>query len=87
MNYLTWIISIATITQIYFAGNKVWWAWLITIFNQILWLIFIIGSNSWGLLPLNAVMVILGVRNCLKWFSEARAERIRDQRDCQVLLR
>lgn len=74
MKYLTWIISAATIVQIYFAGNNVWWAWLITIGNQVLWLIFIVGTKSWGLIPLNIVMVFLGVRNCLKWFKDERRD-------------
>lgn len=67
--YLPWLISVITITQIVMAGNKHRHAWAVGLGNQAFWLTWIIASASWGLLPMNAVIWIVYVRNHMKWRS------------------
>jgi hypothetical protein len=49
------------------AGNKNRHAWAIGLANQALWLIWIVASESWGLIPMNAALWIVYARNHLKW--------------------
>lgn len=66
-NYLPYILSAITIYMFLLAGNKRKYTWLIGLFNQLLWLIWIITINAWGLLPMNIALWIVYFRNHLKW--------------------
>ena len=55
--YLPWIISVCTIYMMYSVGNKELRGWVVSGFTQFLWLIYILSSSAWGLLPLNAAML------------------------------
>ena len=65
--YLPWLLSIITIYMTVLAGNKSRHAWLIGLGNQFLWLVFIIATATWGLLPMNLALWIVYGRNHLKW--------------------
>lgn len=65
--YLPYILSIITAYTMLLAGNKRAGAWLVGLLNQVLWLTWIIVSETWGLLPMTAVMVIVYIRNYIKW--------------------
>lgn len=45
--------------------------WLIGLANQLLWLVWIGVTGTWGLLPLNIALWIVYSRNHLKWRREA----------------
>lgn len=68
--FLPWIISTLTLYQVFLAGNKSSKAWLQSMFNQALWLIWIITSKNWGLIPLNIGMWFFSIRNHFKWKRE-----------------
>lgn len=68
--YLPWILSAITIYMTVLAGNKAPNAWLFGLANQALWLLWIIATTSWGLLPMNLALWFLYGRNHLKWNSE-----------------
>jgi len=65
--YLPWVMSAVTIWQTLLAGNKSRHAWIVGLGNQALWLIWIIASGSWGLLPMNIALWIVFARNHWKW--------------------
>ena len=66
-SYLPWILSAITIWMTLLAGNLHKSAWLVGLFNQAFWLIWIITTETWGLIPLNIVLWIVYGRNHLKW--------------------
>lgn len=66
--YLPWLMSAITIWMTVLAGNKHPKAWLVGIFNQALWLGWIINSETWGLLPMNIALWVVYARNHWKWF-------------------
>lgn len=68
--YLPFLLSAITIYMTVLAGNKNKLAWLIGLVNQFLWLIWIILSSSFGLLPMNFALWIVYARNHLKWNKE-----------------
>lgn len=67
IKYLPYILSAITAYTMLLAGNKKAGAWLVGLLNQVLWLTWIIVSGTWGLLPMCIVMVIVYIRNYLKW--------------------
>lgn len=62
-----WILSIITIYITVLAGNKHPKAWLLGLFNQFLWLVWIIMTSTWGFLPMNIAFFIVYYRNHVKW--------------------
>jgi len=65
--YLPFLLSAITIYMTVLAGNKSRNAWLFGLCNQALWLVWIIASASWGLLPMNLALWVVYGRNHLKW--------------------
>lgn len=65
--YLPWLLSAITIWMFLLAGNKKPYAWLVGLGNQFLWLLWIVASASWGLLPMNLALWVVYGRNYLKW--------------------
>lgn len=67
IKYLPYLLSAITAYTMLLAGNKRAGAWLVGLLNQALWLTWIIVSGTWGLLPMTAVMIVVYVRNYIKW--------------------
>ena len=65
--YLPWLLSAITIYTMFLAGDRNKNTWLIGLFNQALWLTWIIASASWGLIPMNIALWIVYARNHMKW--------------------
>ena len=65
--YFPWLLSVITIYMTVLAGNKSKRAWLFGLLNQALWLVWIITTANWGLLPMNFALWIVYARNHLKW--------------------
>lgn len=66
-SYLPWFLSAITIYMTLLAGNLHPQAWLVGLVNQALWLVWIIATGTWGLLPLNLALWIVYGRNHMKW--------------------
>jgi hypothetical protein len=66
-DYLPWLLSAITIYMTILAGNKSRNAWLYGLVNQALWLLWILTTGAYGLLPMNAALWLLYGRNHLKW--------------------
>jgi hypothetical protein len=65
--WMPWLLSAITIYMTVLAGNKARHAWAIGLANQALWLVWIVASESWGLIPMNLALWIVYGRNHLKW--------------------
>lgn len=65
--YLPWLMSLITIYTMFLAGNRNSWTWAVGLMNQVLWLIWILASESWGLLPMNLALWVVYLRNHMKW--------------------
>lgn len=64
---LPYFLSLVTVTVMWLAGNKDRRAWILGIVAQGFWLVFIVNTQSWGLVPLTAAMVIVYSRNLRAW--------------------
>lgn len=74
-DYLPWLLSAITIWMTLLAGNVHRSAWLVGLGNQALWLIWIVVTGTWGLIPLNVALWIVYARNHLKWNATQRSPR------------
>ena len=66
-DYLPWVLSCITIYITILTGNKDKYAWLLGILNQVLWLVWIIVTKNWGLIPMNIALFVINIRNHFKW--------------------
>ena len=66
-DYLPWLLSAITIYMTVLAGNKSRHAWAVGLLNQALWLHWIVTVSAWGLLPMNAALWVVYLRNHVKW--------------------
>lgn len=67
ISYLPWLLSAITIYSMLLAGNKRKGAWLVGLANQALWLVWIVLTKSWGLIPMNLALWFVYGRNYFKW--------------------
>ena len=65
--YLPYFLSVITIYMTLLAGNKHPRAWLVGLLAQLLWLVWIVVTRTWGLLPMNLALWVVYGRNHLKW--------------------
>lgn len=65
--YLPWLLSAITTWMTLLAGNKHHKTWAVGLFNQALWLVWIVTSETWGMLPMNIALWAVYMRNHLKW--------------------
>lgn len=77
---IPWILSAITIYMFLLAGNKKPYTWLVGLANQGLWLVWIVISSTWGLLPMNLALWFVYFRNHLKWREEKKSPSKKDSR-------
>lgn len=65
-----WVLSAETIVMMYMTGNKNKNGWLLGIFLQILWFIYIFIAKVWGFLPITIAMCGITIRNYYLWDKE-----------------
>lgn len=66
---LPWVMSIATIATMYLAGEKKRVAWVLGLFNQVMWFSFIATTKQLGLIPMSAAITVVYARNLWKWYQ------------------
>lgn len=67
---LPWVLSALTIAINWLAGSKWRHVWLLGLVNQFLWLVWVVGTATWGLLPLNLMLWLVYFRNHYRWKSQ-----------------
>lgn len=70
MVYLPWLLSAITILTTILAGNKSPYAWPLSAMNQVLWFIWIVSTSTWGFLPMNLTLIVVFIRNHIKWSKD-----------------
>lgn len=62
-----------TILLTLMAGNKHWATWIVGIFSQSVWVVWITLTGEWGFAPMSVFLIALYSRNHLKWNKEKSA--------------
>ena len=65
------LASALTIAGTYFYGNKTIAGPVLGIAAQLPWWLVMYEGSLWGLLPVNAMMLVLHARNLHKWLSQS----------------
>ena len=65
--YLTWLITIVNIYYVWAVAKLKLHGWAMALLTQILWGIFIYGTESWGLIPISIVLGGLSINNYYDW--------------------
>lgn len=61
------MLSAITIYQSVLVGNKDLNGWRLALANQCLWFVWVVGSGTWGFLPLNLALTTVYIRNYRLW--------------------
>ncbi len=64
---MDWIAAFFTISGLYFAGKKKWWAWIFSIISFIPWTIFAIQHEAYGLHVINVCFLTMFIKNLIQW--------------------
>lgn len=64
---LPWALSLVTVIVMWMAGSNWRWTWALALVGQALWLVWIFAAEAWGLLPMNAVLWWIYLRNHMRW--------------------
>jgi len=77
--FLPWVLSANTLYVMFLAGNKRKGAWALGLAGQLLWLIWIILTKSWGLLPMNIGLWVVYGRNHIKWTAPTEQKENKEE--------
>lgn len=64
---LSYVISFTSAIMLWLMGNKTRWGPIVGIGNQILWVVYVLLTSQWGLLPGVVMYLFIHVRNLYKW--------------------
>jgi hypothetical protein len=61
----SWILGILGVTGLWLAGKQVWWGWLITLINEILWITYAIATEQYGFIFMAICYAMVYLRNAI----------------------
>lgn len=61
----SWILGTVGITGLLIAGRRVWWGWLITLVNEVLWISYAIATKQYGFIFMAICYATVYLRNAL----------------------
>jgi nicotinamide riboside transporter PnuC len=64
------IASALSLAGQWFYGNKSKWGPMLGLAAQVPWWIIMFQSELWGLIPINASMLAIHIRNLYKWAKD-----------------
>ena len=76
----SWVLTAVGVTGLYFAGRKVWWAWLIGLSAQVLWLAYAVATEQYGFVVSAFAYGWVYARNARLWWVAHRDDRRSDER-------
>lgn len=71
-NTFSYILSALSLTSLWLMGNKSIWGIVVGLVNQILWVVYALMLEQYGLLIGVVAYTVIHVRNLLKWTKESR---------------
>lgn len=83
-NVLTWMISALSITMFVLAGRKLYLTWIVGLVIQVLWIVYILQTQSWGLLPMVGFCIVIFTINHFKWYGDDLKQVVDQHKWAQV---
>lgn len=66
--YWSWVLAAVGVTGLYLAGRKIWWAWLIGLAAQVLWVAYALATAQYGFLVSAFAYGWVYALNARRWF-------------------
>lgn len=66
----SWVLAAVGVTGLYLAGRRIWWAWLIGLAAQVLWIAYAIATAQYGFLVSATAYGAVYLRNAVLWRRE-----------------
>jgi len=73
---MTWFLAILSIIAMELTVRKIWWAWGLTLLNQVFWAFYLLDTEQYGLLLLTAAMTIQALRGMRKWWKDSHSNLV-----------
>jgi hypothetical protein len=70
---MQYFLSIITGLSIWAMGNKTILGPIIGLITQVFWVIYVIMTSQWGLLPGVILLSAINLRNLIKWLKEDKS--------------
>jgi len=64
---IQWVLSATSAFMLWKMGNKVPYAPVIGLFNQIIWVVYVVMTKQWGLMPGVIMYAVIHARNTYLW--------------------
>jgi hypothetical protein len=66
----SWVLAAIGVTGIFFVGRKVIWAWLLLLFNELLWIIYAVTTKQYGFIVAALAYGVVYIRSYIHWSKE-----------------
>ena len=70
--YWSWILMAVNLTAMVLAGRRLWWAWLVAVVAECLWLVYGYATQQWGFSVFALVFGAVYLRNAYTWRDAPR---------------
>jgi hypothetical protein len=70
--YWSWILMSVNLTAMVLAGRRLWWAWLVAVVAECLWLVYGYATQQWGFSVFALVFGVVYLRNAYTWRGAPR---------------
>lgn len=70
--YWSWILMSVNLTAMVLAGRRLWWAWLVAVVAECLWLVYGYATQQWGFSVFALVFGAVYLRNAYTWRDAPR---------------
>ena len=85
--YWSWILMSVNLTAMVLVGRRLWWAWLVAVVAECLWLVYGYTTEQWGFSVFAMVFGAVYLRNAYAWRDEPRrAAQIPDEKSPDLKL-
>lgn len=65
----SWMLMAVGVTAMWLAGRRYWWAWLVGIFNELLWVGYAVATHQLGFIPFAIAYTWVYAKNAAEWKS------------------
>ena len=65
--YWSWMLMSVNLTAMVLAGRRLWWAWLVAVVAECLWLVYGYATQQWGFSVFALVFGAVYLRNAYTW--------------------
>ena len=66
----SWLLTAVGVFGLYLAGKRIWWAWLIGLSAQVLWIIYAVATNQYGFIVGAIAYGSVYARNAIRALKE-----------------